>query len=100
MQLKPGVRLQSTTCETQVIVVRGSGDVELRCGGHAMVPAGTAAVAATLDETQATGTLLGKRYASDELGLEVLCTKAGAGSLSVGDTPIHQKDAKPLPSSD
>lgn len=100
MQLKPGVRLQSTTCETQVIVVRGNGDVDLQCGGQAMVPTGTAAVAATLDETQAAGTLLGKRYASDELGFEVLCTRSGAGSLSVGDTPIHQKDAKPLPSSD
>ena len=100
MLLKPGVRLRSTTCETQVIVVRGSGEVELLCGGHAMVPTGTEGVMATLDETQAAGTLLGKRYASDELGLEVLCTKPGAGSLAVGDTPIHQKDAKPLPSSD
>ena len=27
-------------------------------------------------------------------------TKAGAGSLSIGDTPMQLKDAKPLPSSD
>jgi hypothetical protein len=36
----------------------------------------------------------------DELGLEVLVTKAGQGALSVGGDPLLQKDAKPLPSSD
>ena len=30
----------------------------------------------------------------------MLCTKAGAGSLSVGAAELFQKDAKPLPSSD
>jgi hypothetical protein len=46
------------------------------------------------------GTLLGKRYADEAIGLEVLCTKAGQGSLSVGDTALAVKEAKPLPSSD
>ncbi len=46
------------------------------------------------------GTLLGKRYADEELGLEVLCTKAGEGSLSVGETLLAVKGAKPLPASD
>ena len=35
------------------------------------------------------GTQLGKRYADDELGLELLCTKAGEGSISVGETPLR-----------
>jgi hypothetical protein len=30
----------------------------------------------------------------------VLVTKAGAGSLSVGSTPLALKEAKPLPASD
>jgi hypothetical protein len=46
------------------------------------------------------GTQLGKRYADEELGVEVLCTKAGEGSLSVGETLLAVKGAKPLPASD
>jgi len=46
------------------------------------------------------GTLLGKRYADGDTGLELLCTKAGEGSLSLGGTPLALKEAKPLPSSD
>ena len=46
------------------------------------------------------GTQLGKRYADDELGLELLCTKAGEGSISVGETVLAVKGAKPLPASD
>ena len=44
--------------------------------------------------------LLGKRYADDELGLELLCTQGGAGTLTVGEQPLLVKGAKPLPSSD
>ncbi len=46
------------------------------------------------------GTLIGKRYSDRELGLEVLCVKAGEGDLSVGDTVLGLQDAKSLPSSD
>ena len=42
---------------------------------------------------------MGKRYV-DEGGAEVLVTKAGAGTLSVGTTPLSLKEAKPLPASD
>ena len=42
---------------------------------------------------------MGKRYV-DEGGAEVLVTKAGAGSLSVGTTALELKEAKPLPASD
>ncbi|HEV7864070.1 MAG TPA: hypothetical protein VGR20_15265 [Acidimicrobiia bacterium] len=45
-------------------------------------------------------TLLGKRYADEALGLELLCTKAGAGGLFVNGAPLGRKEAKPLPSSD
>lgn len=103
MELQAGARLRSATCSTEVIVVRASGsDVDLRCGGEPMVgfdalPA--AGVTAPAGGSGA-GSLLGKRYADADGAIEILCTKAGAGSLSVGPTPLVLKEAKPLPSSD
>ena len=55
---------------------------------------------ATLDPDFSGGTQIGKRYADEESGLEVLVTKAGPGSLSIGTDALAEKGAKPLPSSD
>ena len=102
MLLEPGRRLASAVGETEVIVIRApSNDVDLRCGGQPMVgldeaPSDRPGPQAPHDA----GTLIGKRYADPELGLEVLCTKAGAGSLSIGDEALAAKEARPLPSSD
>lgn len=103
MQLKPGLRLRSQVCATEVIVVRPPADaVELMCGGKPMVdlsqPVDVAAAPAPgLDG----GTEMGKRYTTeDESSLEILVTKPGSGTLAVGDVPLVLKDAKPLPSSD
>jgi hypothetical protein len=100
---KPGQRLRSEVCTTEVIVVSSaSGDLDLRCGGMPLVEFGTELAAekppaAGLD----TGTQIGKRYISGaEQRLELLVTKQGTGALSVGDTPLVAKEAKPLPSSD
>ena len=46
------------------------------------------------------GTALGKRYADDEIGIELLCTKAGQGDLFVDGARLLMKGAKPLPASD
>jgi len=102
MQLKAGTRWKSSVCETQVMVVKAPAeDVDLTCGGAPMVPLDADPVAGvTLDPNRAGGTLLGKRYADDAVGLEVLCTKAGEGSLYVGSTALPFKQAKALPSSD
>ena len=101
MELKAGARLKSVACETQVIVVRApQGDVEVTCGGAVMVPVDAEAEAAALDPAAADGTQLGKRYADEELGLELLCTKAGNGSLRVNGVAIGLKQAKALPASD
>ena len=100
MQLKSGLRLQSATCDTQVIVVRGSGDADLRCGGQPLVAVGGAVERQPLADAHAGGTLMGKRYGDEESGIEILCTKPGAGSLSIGDTALPEKGAKALPSSD
>ena len=99
--LKNGSRLQSQVCDTQVIVVRSADSLDdLRCGGAPMVPLGAEkSPGLTLDASFSDGTLMGKRYV-DENGAEVLVTKPGAGSLSIGATPLQRKEAKPLPASD
>jgi hypothetical protein len=102
--IKNGTRLQSQVCDTQVIVVRSADSLDdLRAGGAPMVPIGQEGTAGSseysLDDTLADGNLMGKRYV-DENGAEVLVTKAGKGTLSVGSTPLAIKEAKPLPASD
>lgn len=98
MSLKPGSRLKSAVCDTEVVVVRG-GDVVIGCGGAPMTEARSLDRQA-LDPTFAGGTLMGKRYIDAEGTLELVCTKAGEGSLHIGDTPLQLKETKPLPTSD
>jgi hypothetical protein len=99
--IKNGTRLQSQVCDTQVIVVRSADSLDdLRAGGVAMVPLDAEKAAdATLDPAFSEGNAMGKRYV-DETGAEVLVTKAGAGTLCVGETALSLKEAKPLPASD
>jgi hypothetical protein len=99
--IKNGTRLQSQVCDTQVIVVKASDSLDdLRCGGAPMLPLGEAQSGdATMDPAYSDGSLMGKRYV-DEGGAEVLVTKAGAGTLTVGQTRLTLKEAKPLPASD
>lgn len=98
--MKPGERYFSAVCETQVVVVRpAAGEVVLRCGGAPMTttaPDTTGAPAPGLDG----GAALGKRYVDEQTGLELLVSKAGAGTLEADDRPLSPKQAKPLPSSD
>ena len=102
MELRPGLRLESATCDAQVVVVKVPNDtpeVDVRCGGEPMRELGTGGDRLPVS-SEGEPTLLGKRYADEDLGLELLCTKGGDGSLSVGDRPLLIKGAKPLPSSD
>lgn len=102
MKLRPGQKLHSAVCDAQVVVVKApSGAVEVGCGGVPLLEDGQEADgAAALDPSLGDGSLLGKRYADDDLGLELLCTRAGAGALTVDGRPLLVKGAKPLPSSD
>lgn len=100
--VKTGTRLRSQVCSTEVIIVRAADSLEdLRAGGVPMVPidGGAADSAGSPQEGFADGNVIGKRYVDDG-GAEVLVTKAGAGTLSVGSTPLAIKEAKPLPASD
>jgi hypothetical protein len=102
MDLKPGTRWSSQVCDTEVIVVRApQAPVSLECGGHPMAPIGADRTASLgLDPSFAAGSVIGKRFADSESGLELLVTKAGEGSLAVDGITIPLKVAKPLPASD
>lgn len=101
MKLNVGLALYSSVDSTAVIVVRApDADVTITCGDAEMTTDKPAADAGDGTAGSATGTLLGKRYADEELGLELLCTKAGPGALAVNGAPLEIKQAKPLPASD
>jgi hypothetical protein len=102
--LKPGSRLRSQVCTTEVIVVRPpADDIDLTCGGAPMVEVGSeVAEGGTPAPGLDSGTLLGKRYTTDDAEgtLELLATKGGDGTLAAGAVALVLKEAKPLPSSD
>jgi hypothetical protein len=100
--VKTGMRLRSAVCDTEVIVIRATaGEVDLRCGGAPMLPEGAPASEAAEPAPGFTEpTLLGKRYSDEEDTIELLCTKAGAATLSLGDKPLAVKGPRPLPASD
>lgn len=102
MDLKPGSRWRSAVCDAEMVVVRpAKSAVTLECGGSPVIPhaeARDAAAAPSADHSD--GCQAGKRYTDAESGLEVLCTKAGAGSLSIDGRPIGAQEAKKLPASD
>jgi len=100
MELKAGTRLRSAVCATEIVVVKApAGEVDLRCGGSPMIAVGEEPAGGVIEAGLDGGTLLGKRY-TDGDELEVLCSKPGAGALSMGGEPLEVKGAKPLPSSD
>ena len=96
--MKPGTRLKSAACDTEVMVIRtGGGQIE--CGGAPMGEAKPDAAAA-LSADHSSGTLMGKRYVDADGQYELLCVKPGKGSLAVDGVALTVKDAKPLPASD
>ena len=101
IELRPGDRFRSAVCTTEVVVVKApSTALDLRCGGAVLLrPDDEAPADASISAEHSDGSLIGKRY-TDGGELELLCSKAGDGSLSVGDTPLEIKGAKPLPASD
>ena len=96
--MKPGTKLKSCVCDTEVMVIRGSG-VVVECGGAPMAEE-RPAERGTLDPGFAQGALIGKRYVDAAGTVELLCVKPGKGSLSMGGVALQIKDAKPLPASD
>jgi hypothetical protein len=102
MDLKPGSRWKSAVCDAEFVVVRPPKTaVVLECGGHPVSPhAGPKPDGLTLSPDHGGGSTAGKRYADAETSLEVLCSKGGAGSLSIEGRVIGAMEAKKLPASD
>lgn len=101
MQVKAGSRLKSVVCDTEVVVVRGpSSEASIECGGRPMVAIDADASREARVGESGEAAKLGKRYVDEELGLELLCTKAGDCGLSVDGRALTLKGAKALPSSD
>jgi hypothetical protein len=98
VQTKPGLKLRGTTCATEIVVVRpASADVDIACCGEPMTD-GAADIPDAAPSSE--GILLGKRYADETTGLEVLCTKPGPGPITVDGRELEVKGPKPLPASD
>jgi hypothetical protein len=96
--MKPGTKLKSAVCDTEVMVIKG-GDAVVSCGGAPMVDDKPATLG-PIDLAFAEGSKIGKRYIDAAGTVELLCVKAGKGSLSIDGVALATKDAKPLPSSD
>lgn len=97
MSRKPGTRLVTSTSACEVLVIRApTTDEALTCAGGEMTVGGTAGD----DGGGAAAVQLGKRYADEISGLEVLCVKPGAGPLRIADRELVLRAAKPLPASD
>jgi hypothetical protein len=100
--LKPGLRLKSAVCGTEIMVIRApSLDAVLACGGVEMLGINEATPAGgSVSPANAQGTLVGKRYVDAADRVEVLCTRGGDGSLALDGVAMPVKQAKALPSSD
>lgn len=95
--MKPGSRLKSAACDSEVVVIRyGSGT--LTCGGASLVEAVDAKVEPSPDACG--GTVMGKRYVDAAGTVELLCVKPGKGTLALDGVALQLKEAKPLPASD
>jgi hypothetical protein len=101
MKLRAGQQVASAVDTTTMIVVKApADDVVLTCGGVEMVDPKSPSRTLGGSAANGGGTLLGKRYADDAVGIELLCTKAGAGTVEVNGTALPLKTSKPLPASD
>ena len=97
---KPGTKLCSTVCKTQIMVLRAPAtELDINCGGAPM-QIGDPTELGAINADHAGGTLVGKRYTDADESMEFLCTRGGEGSLAVTGYDIDIKAAKKLPSSD
>jgi len=96
---KPGAKLSSAVCKTQIMVLRvPAEDLEISCGGAPMQVGDPAELGDMSGENS--GTLVGKRYTDEGETMEFLCTRGGDGTVAVAGYKIDVKAAKKLPSSD
>jgi hypothetical protein len=101
VKFRAGQPLVSAVDSTTVIVVRApEAECTLTCGGVPMAAPDQPAPVAEPDPSLMGGTQLGKRYVDEADTMQVLCTKAGNGTLALDGKPLVLQTAKPLPASD
>ena len=101
VKFRAGQQLVSAVDSTAVIVIKApAAECTVTCGGVAMATAGGPVTAAAPDPALMAGTQLGKRYVDDADTIQLLCTKAGGGTLALDGNPLQIQAAKPLPASD
>jgi len=96
---KPGTKLSSVVCKTQIMALRvPAEELDVTCGGAPMQVGDPVELGTPSGENS--GTLVGKRYTDEAETMEFLCTRAGDGSVFVNGIALGIKAAKKLPSSD
>src|ERR1700744_1424271 len=97
MKPRLGQVLASTVDSTTVIVVRApDGEIDLTCAGVTMWDprCGGSSPAGEADPPPLSATQMGKRYADERIGLELLSTKPGKGTIAVNGVPLPQQGPK------
>jgi hypothetical protein len=102
MTLRPGTRIFSAVCATEMIAVKApAGEVALTIGGAPAMPgAGERDRSGAVVEGHGGGALMGKRYVDEAGTIELLCTKAGDGVPAIDGELLQLKETKTLPASD
>ena len=102
LTLKPGTRLFSAVCTTEMIAVKApAGEVELTIGGAPPVSsAADREAGGSVADGHGGGASMGKRYVDDAETIELLCTKPGDGIPALDGEVLQLKEAKALPASD
>ena len=101
VKFRAGQQLVSAVDSTAVIVIKApAAECTVTCGGVAMATAGEPVIHAEPDPSLMGGTQIGKRYVDDADTIQLLCTKAGDGTLALDGNPLQIQAAKPLPASD
>lgn len=96
---KPGMKLSSTVCKTQIMALRVPAvELDISCGGAPMQVGDPDTLGVMSGDNS--GTLVGKRYTDVDETMEFLCTRGGEGTVTIAGYVIDIKAAKKLPSSD
>lgn len=102
VMVKPGTRLFSSVCSTEMIAVKAPGvEVDVTIGGVSPVlVVADRSGSGTVAPGHGGGAAMGKRYVDADDTIELLCTKPGDGLPAVAGALLQLKDAKPMPASD
>lgn len=102
LHLNLGQRVFDSASGGEFIVVRApDADLDLTIGGQSPVlEKSDSRTGASADASEPQRVVLGKRYASDDGSLELLCVKPGTNRPVLAGRPLDAVQPKPLPASD